>query len=568
MAAAITRPNALAHVESESSPGKACDCWQLQAVVGKPYEIGRVTVVHSRRETPEPERAVSSRLEALSAQDLSRHACAHQEAWRRRWHLADVVVDGDVALQTALRFALFHLIGTGHPEDPGVSIGARGLSGNGYMGHVFWDAEMFMLPFFTVTHPPTARAMLCYRFNTLPAARERASDFGFAGALYAWESADTGHDVTPTQAIGLTGETITVCTGKLSHHISADVAHGVWRYWVATGDEPFMLEAGAEILLEVARFWHSRSVLEADGYCHIRHVIGPDEYHVDVDDNAYTNVMAQWSLERAVEVAGWLQTHHPERWTDLSNRLGLQATDISGWTDTACRLVTGLDPATGVIEQFAGFSRLMDVPLPPSQQREVVLEAITPVAAIARTRTIKQADAIMLLQALPDRFPEAVQRATFTCYEPRTIHGSSLSPGTHALVAARLGDLANAERYLRMAAQIDLDNTMGNAAFGVHMAALGNLWQAVTQGFAGLRVDADGIRLDPRLLPGWRSLAFPIQYHGLRLHLRMTPDRVVITAEGPGNVAIALGSAAPLLLSSGCHLAQREGEGWRWRTTT
>ena len=214
----------------------------------------------------------------------------HRRAWDARWRDTDIVVDGDPAAQRALRFALYHLIAAGDPEADFASVGARGLTGPGYAGHVFWDTDVFVLPFLIHTHPPTARALLAYRHRTLPAARARAAELGYRGALFAWESADTGEDVTPREAVGPDGRRIPILTGLQEHHVSADVAWAAWRYWQATADDEFLARMGAEIILETARFWASRARRGRDGRHHLTRVIGPDEYHVGVRDNAFTNV--------------------------------------------------------------------------------------------------------------------------------------------------------------------------------------------------------------------------------------------------------------------------------------
>jgi trehalose/maltose hydrolase-like predicted phosphorylase len=238
---------------------------------------------------------------------------AHEAAWASRWRCSEVEVEGDPAAQQALRFALYHLNSAANPGDEHVSIGARALTGDDYLGHVFWDTEIFQLPFYTLTWPEAARALLMYRFHTLGAARAKAARMGWRGALYAWESADTGAEATPEQVIGPDRQVVDVLSGRQEQHISADVAYAVWQYWQASGDEGFLLDAGAEILFETGRFWSSRARVEKDGRGHIRGVIGPDEYHEHIDDNAYTNVMARWNIRRALDVAALLRERWPER---------------------------------------------------------------------------------------------------------------------------------------------------------------------------------------------------------------------------------------------------------------
>ena len=263
--------------------------------------------------------------------------------------------------QRALRFAIYHLIAAVNPADEHVSIGARGLTGEAYRGHVFWDTEIYMLPFYVFTDPPAARALLMYRYHTLDAARRKARAHGYEGALYAWESADTGDEATPRSVVTPDGRVVTILTGEGEHHISADIAYAVWQYWRVTGDDAFMLAAGAEILVETARFWASRAQVEHDGRAHIRQVIGPDEYHEMVDDNAYTNTMAIFNLERAADTVAILQRERIADWQRLSARLGLTEKEPQTWRALAGELVTGFDPTTKLFEQFAGYFRLEEV---------------------------------------------------------------------------------------------------------------------------------------------------------------------------------------------------------------
>jgi trehalose/maltose hydrolase-like predicted phosphorylase len=369
-----------------------------------------------------------------------------------------------------------------------------------------------------------------YRYHTLPAARAKAARLGYCGALYAWESADTGDEATPTQVVGPDGMVIPILCGTQEQHISADVAYAVWQYWQATEDTAFLLDAGAEIMLETARFWASRLSLEDDGRFHIRAVIGPDEYHESVDDNAYTNIMAQWNLERGAEVADLVRDRWPTLWAELEARLGLSAAEVDGWRALAAAMYTAIDPATGVLEQFAGYFRLEPIDLSLYEGRKVPMDVVLGPQRTRQSQVVKQADVVMLIALLPDRFDRRVREANFRFYEPRCGHGSSLSRGTHALVAARLGDVDLAERYFRETAAIDLEDTTGTGAGGVHMAALGGLWQAAVFGFAGLGLREDGLGLDPRLPAGWTALSFRVQWRGRQVHLRLEGAQRLVTA--------------------------------------
>lgn len=500
-------------------------------------------------------REARAALAQARAHGMARMRAAHRQAWRERWRESDVILEGDEQLQRVLRFALYHLISSAEPGSDLASIAARGLSGPGYRGHVFWDTEVFMLPFFIHTHPATARALLSYRYRTLPAARARAKARGLDGALYAWESADTGEEVAPPYALDPEGRRIDILTGQQEEHISADVAWGVWRYWEATADEDFMAEMGVEMVLETARFWASRAVRGPDGRAHVERVIGPDEYHEGVSDNAFTNVLARWNLERAVEAASWLERTRPKAWTDLARRLGLAPSEPQGLAELAASLVDGFDASRGLYEQFRGFFGLEDVRISELAERPVAGDVLLGRERTSRAQVVKQADVLMLPLMLPELMSAEVLRANYRYYEPRTAHGSSLSPAVHAAVAARCGEFEDAERYLRMAASVDLEDTLGNATSGLHMSTLGGMWQAVVFGFAGVRPLRDALRIDPRLAPRWRRLSIPLMWRGVRMRIEATPEEVAVELDRPADVAF--GDAAPVRLAQGRHVLGR-----------
>ena len=228
---------------------------------------------------------------------------SHERAWFERWRLSDIEIDGDAKIQKALRFATYHLISAVNPDDERVSIGARALTGDAYLGHVFWDTEIYLLPFYVFTWPEAARALLMYRFHTLPGARAKAAKLGYRGALYAWELTDTGEETTPEKVIGLLRAASYPSYAALRSTTSAPMSPTLsGSIGGQLSDDEFFLAGGAEILLETARFWASRATLESDGRYHIRGVIGPDEYHETIDDNAFTNVMAAWNIERGLDV--------------------------------------------------------------------------------------------------------------------------------------------------------------------------------------------------------------------------------------------------------------------------
>jgi kojibiose phosphorylase len=375
-----------------------------------------------------------------------------------------------------------------------------------------------------------------YRWHTLPAARAKAARLGYRGALYAWESADDGQDVTPSHVLSPSGDLVRIKVGEEEQHVSAAVAYGIWTYWRATEDDGFLLQAGAEMVVETARFWASRAVLEEDGQRHIRGVIGPDEYHESIDDDAYTNGMAAWNLAFAAELWRTLAERWPSDRERLARRLGVEPGEPARWDEAARAMYTGFDPSTGLFEQFQGYFGLEEFDLAMLEPRSAPVEALLGRESIQRSKLVKQPDVVLLHYLLPDRYPLSVQRANFAYYEPRTGHGSSLSPPIHAAMAARLGQLELAARYFRQTAEIDLANNMGNAAGGVHAGALAGLWHAAVFGFAGLELGPDGPRFRARLPRGWSRMKVRCRWRGRPIHVTLGEEaRARTAAEPPEN---------------------------------
>ena len=511
-----------------------------------------VAVTRSDAPDQDPGPGARDQLDAASRLGWRGVVADHEAAWASRWRCGDVEVDGDADAQQALRFAIYHLNGAANPADERVSIGARALTGDDYLGHVFWDTEIYLLPFYILTWPEAARALLMYRFHTLDAARAKAVRLGWRGALYAWESADTGAETCPEQVIGPDRQVIDVLGGRLEQHISADVAYAVWQYWLATRDEGFLLDAGAEILLETARFWCSRAQLEADGRRHIRDVIGPDEYHLHVDDNAFTNVMARWNIRRALDAAALLRERWPARWADLSSGLGVGDAELESWLDAADTMATGLDPKTGLYEQFAGYFGLEKIDLAAYAGRSVPMDVVLGRERTQQSQVVKQADVVALLALLPQAFAGETGAENFRYYEPRCGQGSSLSGAMHGLVAARLGQSEMALRYFRQTAAIDLGDAHVAIAGGVHIAALGGLWMMAVFGFAGVSLKNEGIAIDPRLPEGWNSLGFRLQWRGRRLRIRIDHAKQRVEAK------LESGAAMTLTVAGASHALRRD----------
>jgi trehalose/maltose hydrolase-like predicted phosphorylase len=424
-----------------------------------------------------------------------------------------------------VRFALFHLMGAA--ADVGeAAVGARGLSGPAYRGHVFWDGDVFVLPFLAATHPAAARAMLEYRIRRLPEARAAARALGLGGARFPWESARDGDDVTPSHAHDSTGRVVPIRTGKLEDHITADLAWAAAFYVDWTGDDAFAAGPGRELLLDSARYWASRIRTDNNGRAHIYGVIGPDEYHEPVDDNAYTNVMARWNLRRAAGAlasAGNGAQEEPRRWLELADAL-----------------VDGYDPVSGIYEQFAGFFRLEPLIIADlAPRRPIAADLLLGAERVAGAQVLKQADVLMLHHLTPEAVAAGSLLPNLDFYEPRTAHGSSLSPAIHASLLARAGRLQPAVDALQLASRIDLDDLTGTTAGGLHLATMGGLWQAIAFGFAGVRAHDGMLEVDPRLPADWPRLELRLAFRGHPVGLVIERNLVTVDAEPGVRIRVA-----------------------------
>jgi trehalose/maltose hydrolase-like predicted phosphorylase len=443
----------------------------------------------------------------------------HRAAWAARWRDAEVTIDGDPDAQLAARFALFHLMASVSTSGE-APVGARGLSGPAYAGHVFWDADVYMLPPLAAICPPAARSMLEYRIRRLDAARRVASRWHLTGARFPWESAGQGTDVTPRSTHLPGGGIVPIRTGDLEEHITADVAWAAWQYHQWTGDVAFLAGRGRELITEAARYWAARVRRDRRGAGHLYGVIGPDEYHEAVDDNAFTNVMARWNLRLAARlVAG--------------DGVGGTPDEVAQWLGVAGALVDGYDPGTGRYLQFTGYDRLepllvSDVATPP-----VAADVVLGRKRLAGSQIIKQPDVLLLHHLIPEETEPGSLIPNLDYYGPRTAHGSSLSPAIHAALLARAGRLEEALEAFRMAARLDLDDLTGTTSAGLHLATMGGLWQALAHGFLGLR-PLDGILLlDPRLPDAWRSLGLRLRFRGARIGIVARPEVVVVSTDSP-----------------------------------
>lgn len=488
--------------------------------------VDKVVVMYTSRDGVEPvQAALKHHPELIGTTQVifDELQARNQEAWHQFWQEADIVIEGDVKAQIGVRYNIYQLRINASSHDDRYSVAAKGLTGFGYHGHIFHDTEIFMLPFFVYILPAIARNLVMYRYHLLPAARKKAASNGYAGAQYPWESALSGEEITPPSIIHPeTAEVIPVLNGFLELHISASIAHAAWQYWTISGDDEFMRDYGAEVILSTAMFWASRAEknTEHDGY-EITNVIGPDEWHEHVNNNAFTNYMARWNMRTALDIWHWLQITAPDKMKELEAQLDLTPRRLNSWQDIAQHMQIPQDKQSGLFEQFAGFFKLEPLDQEKYQGRKDSYQGILGVGEVQKYRIIKQADVLMLLTVLSQDFDSATKRINWDYYYPITDHdyGSSLTPAFHVILACELGKAQEAYKLFVTGNLVDLENLRGNTPEGIHAACSGAVWQAVIFGFAGLKVTPEGYTTNPHWPEGWTRLAFTFKHKGETIHV-------------------------------------------------
>jgi len=502
------------------------------------YSFTSYTSIYTTREIS-PDRlmqAVLLNVNGMLKAELQKEIQKHIDAWQQKWARADIVIVGDIQSQKSIRFNIYHLIIAAPQDDDRVGIGAKFLSGEGYKGHSFWDTEIFILPFFVYNFPDIARNLLMYRYHTLPGAFQNAKEMGYKGAKYAWESADTGVETTPSLCVNFDGSHIRVWTGDEEHHIVSDIPYAIFHYFLSTNDYDFLYGDGAEIFFQTTRFWESRVVLKDNKY-HILEVIGPDEFHEHVDDNAYTNYLVKWHFEKAIKLYYEIKAKNIN--SKLLEKIKLSPEEVNKWQEIAENIYLNIDPDSGLIEQFKGYF----------QKREALIKSrgkngmpLLPKGfswdTIADTQFIKQADIVLLMYLLEEEFSLKAKKINYEYYEPRTLHKSSLSPNVYAIMGIEIGDYSKVYQYFVHTSMIDLNDIQGNAKDGIHAAAAGGAWNTVIHGFAGMRVHSDGLRFKPWLPKKWKKMSFSVMWKDLNLHVSITEKNISLFFDSQDEEAV------------------------------
>ncbi len=464
-------------------------------------------------------------LEESARVTLAEALRRQKEYWADYWVVSDVAIepaDRDentvsavAAEQQGVRFCSFQLAQTYNGGSMRHNIGAKGLTGEAYNGHAFWDTEACCLPFYLFTNPAAARDLLLFRYNTLPMARNRAKMLDCQGACYPIAT------LNGDEACNLWQH------ASLQLQPSTAVAYGIWHYVHLTDDEAFLWTYGAEMLLEIARFLKSRVALGSrNGKYGFFGVMGPDEFHMMVNNNAYTNYMGKRTLEYAAETLTRMAAERPAEYDALQRRTALADGEIDGWREVADNMFLPQDE-TGLIEQHDGFFDLPHTDIAAVPPDQFPLYDHWSYDRIYRTDMIKQPDVLMMLYLYNSSFSRPVKEANYSYYQPRTIHESSLSPAIHSILAAELGRMQEAMDLFGFATRLDLDNYNCNTREGLHITSIAMAWANIVYGFGGLRSDGEVLRFAPRLPERWRRLRFSLTYKGRVLTLCLEPDRTI-----------------------------------------
>ncbi len=459
---------------------------------------------------------------------------SNKEVWSSYWNDQNIVIEGNDYDQLAIRFAQYHLKVMTPSHDNRCGIAAKGLSGEGYKGHSFWDTEIFILPFYTYSKPEIARKLLEYRYLSIGGARKKAKDNGYEGAMYPWESAwlEDG-EVTPVWgAVDIvTGKSTKIWSGFIEQHITSDITFAIWQYYMVTNDEDFMEKYGYEIMFDTAIFWASR--LEWDEIkqrYHINEIIGPDEYKEHVDNDAFTNWLAYWTIETAINYYNKLKESDSEVIRKLESKLSLQNA-MENWTTKLPKIYLpeprDLD---NVIPQNDTFLSLEDIDLTKYKNQEHIGSMFKDynLDQVNKIQVVKQADVVMLLYLLEHKFSKEVKKANYDYYEKRTLHDSSLSLSTHSILASDIDEKDLAYKLFQEATKIDLGENMKTSDHGIHAASLGGLWQIVVNGFGGLRMVGGNLRINPKLPENWSRLSFSFMWKGNKLDIELTKEGIKI----------------------------------------
>lgn len=546
-------PNEIGRTKTLLSRRRISTQFEFQPIPGEEYiftKTSRVLVPQNKLSTePEILRSVED-FNCVVSPDYPQLLEESRQSVLPLLTMGEINIEGVSEEENGLiRFARHHSIGLIPDRTQSYSIAGKGLTGEGYHGHVFWDTELYLLPFLTNVSPEAAANLLRFRHTGLEGARKKAKQFHYQGALYAWEvTTPEGDEKTPPSAqLNIhTGKANPVWSAIKEHHISADIPYAIQQYLNTTGNNKLLKQELLPVVIETAIFWCSRATFsETDQQYHIRDVIGPDEYTEHVDDNAYTNYMAWNNVAYALQVINELLSEDSQgdiQWAREYNLRELQARFDHFLTN----LYLPKPNAQQIIPQDSTFlSKPLLENLEKYRESAIKQTILLDYSRdeIVNHQVLKQADEVMLQVLLPDLFNLSVKRANLDYYEPKTVHDSSLSPSIHAIAYADVGNLEKADEYFRKSLEIDVNDHLQDSTDGLHAASLGGVWLVLIRGFAGIRPCPNWLQIDPHLPAHWKRMRFLYQYQNQLLQFDITHDQIQLT-----NVSPSTSPASPKLV--------------------
>jgi len=494
------------------------EVYEIDAEQDKTYRLEKYAAFYTSRDEIEQEEILAQcyqsakRAKAMGFDEIK---AGQIEYLKDYWHYSDVKIEGDEALQQAFRFnALQILQSTG--KDGKTNIAAKGLTGEYYEGHYFWDTETYIIPFFLYSHPEIAKQLLNYRYEILDSARDNAKRMKLKGALYPWRTID-GEEASGN----FLGSTV-------QYHINSDIAFAIKNYVQATEDKDFLYNKGAEILFETARMWLSLGHYEElkEGQFCINEACGPDEYKPAVNNNCYTNYMAKFNLEYAAEVYQELKEKNPDKLNKIKKAINLLTDEFRDWQEAAEKMFLPYNEKLGINPQDDSFLYKEEIDIESIPIDELPLVKNWHPLTIWKYQILKQADVILLMLFMGDKFSLEQKKRNYDYYEPKTTHDSSLSPSIYSIIASEIGYHDDAYDYFKQTARLDLDDYNENAYQGLHTACMGSNWMVLVQGFAGMRTYEGELIFKPYLPKQWDGYEFKIKYRGALLKVHVKEDEI------------------------------------------
>jgi maltose phosphorylase len=437
----------------------------------------------------------------------------HRRYWEKTWQDIDIVIDGDLENQQGVRFSIFNLHQTYHGVDCNLNVPCKGLTGEVYFGQVFWDTETYTMPFYMFTNPQAARNLLLYRHKQLPQAIERASQLDCVGARY------------PMCTLDGTESCATWQHGDFEIHVSVAVAYAIWHYVKTTNDRDFLYDQGIEMLLQICRYYASRGEYSPlNGEFGLYGVMGPDEYHMNVNNNCYTNVMVKKAFEYTLDVVDEMRQKMPNLFKATCAKVDLGKDEPNDWRVKAQNMRIPQNKVSGIYEQHDGYFDLPEVDVASISEAQIPIYKHWAYVRIFRYNMIKQPDTLLLPLFYSEDYTLDVKRANYEYYEARCIHESSLSPSVHSILAAELGKHQEAYDFFGYAARLDLDNYNKNTDQGLHVTSMSGAWLNMIYGFGGLRTDGEMLSFSPSIPNNWNSFRFRLLYCGSLLEVVVAKD--------------------------------------------